>query len=267
MLNGLRLYFRYAGISLRGQMQYRASFAMMALGNFLVTVIEFLGILALFSRFGSLREWALPEVALFYGMVSCAFATAEAVARGFDVFPGMVKSGEFDRVLVRPRSTTLQIAAQHLQLMRIGRFTQGLIILLWAASALDVAWSPATVLLLVAAVLGGACLFSGLLVLQATMAFWMTESLEIVNCLTYGGVETAQFPLSIYRPWFRRVFTFLVPLACINYFPAHAILARRDPLGSPALFQWLAPAIGVIFLLITLQIWKVGVRHYRSTGS
>lgn len=65
----------------------------------------------------------------------------------------------------------------------------------------------------------------------------------------------------------RRVFTFIVPLATINYFPAHAILGRPDPLGSAVLFRRLAPLVGFAFLLVCLGIWQIGVRHYRSTGS
>jgi ABC-2 type transport system permease protein len=61
--------------------------------------------------------------------------------------------------------------------------------------------------------------------------------LEIVNCTTYGGVETAQFPITIYRPWFRAFFTFVIPLATINYFPIHALLQMRDPLGSTRWIQ------------------------------
>ena len=99
------------------------------------------------------------------------------------------------------------------------------------------------------------------------MAFWTIESIEIVNCATYGGVETAQYPVSIYRPWFRNVFMFVIPLATINYLPAHAILGRADPLGSSVLFQWLSPVVGVAFLVVCLQVWRIGVRHYRSTGS
>jgi len=267
MLDGLRLYLRYIGISVRGQMQYRASFVMITIGHLLITGIEFLGIWVLFERFGKLKGWTLAEVALFYGIVNIAFALAEAAARGFDIFPGMVKSGEFDRLLLRPRSTVLQLLGRELQLIRVGRIIQALIILGWATSALGLAWTLAKVGLLLAAILGGACLFAGLFVLQATLAFWTTESLEIVNIITYGGVETAQYPLSIYRPWFRIFFTMVVPLACINYFPALVILDRADPHGAPAFLGWAAPAVGVLFLLATFQIWKIGVRHYRSTGS
>jgi ABC-2 type transport system permease protein len=267
VLNSLRLYGRYAATSIRGQMQYRASFLMLAFGHFLITGLEFLGMWALFDRFGRLRDWSLPEVALFYGIVSIAFALAEAFARGFDTFPGMVKSGEFDRVLVRPRSTVLQVAGRELQLLRVGRLAQGLVVLLYATAALEVAWSVEKLALLAGAILGGACLFAGLFVLQATMAFWTIESLEIVNTVTYGGVETAQYPLSIYRRWFRSFFTVVIPLACINYFPALAILGKEDPLGYPRILQWGAPAVGVLFLLATFQVWRFGVRHYRSTGS
>ena len=268
MFDSVRLYARYAGTSLRGQMQYRASFVMLALGHFLVTGIEVLGIWALFDRFGSLQGWALPEVALFYGLVQVGFALAEGIGRGFDTFPGLIRTGGFDRLLLRPRGTAFQVAAREVQVMRVGRLLQGLIVLLWAATALEVTWTPARVALALFAVGGGTCLFIGLFALQATLAFWTTESLEVMNTVTYGGVETGQYPLPIYQRWFRRFFIFVVPLGCVTYFPGLGILGRRDALlGSPVWFHWTAPAIGVAFLLVALQVWRFGVRHYRSTGS
>ena len=262
----LRMYWRYADVSFRSQMQYRGSFALRAVGLFLATGTEFLGFVALFQRFGQIRGWELPHMALFYGIISVAFATAEAAARGFDIFPQLIKSGDFDRVLVRPRSAALQVLGQEFQLMRAGRWAQGVMVLSWAAWRLDV-WSLANVALLVVAIAGGTCLFAGLFVLQATLCFWTTESLEIFNCTTYGGVEAGQFPLSIYRPWFRVFFTFVIPLATINYFPVHAILSLDDVLGSTRVMQWLSPLAGVIFLAVCLQFWRAGVRHYTSTGS
>jgi len=268
MVKALGLYIRYARISIRSQMQYRASFVMLTFGHFLITGIEILAIWALFARFRSLRGWHLEEVALLYGLVHVAFALAEGVGRGFDVFPGMVRSGEFDRLLLRPLSTAFQVAAREVQLMRVGRLVQGLIVLLWAAKALHVDWSAPRVALAGFTVLGGACLYIGLFVIQATLAFWSTESLEAMNTVTYGGVETSQLPLSIYRPWFRKFFTFVVPLGCVSYFPALAVLGREDvQLGSPVWFRWSAPAVGVVFLCVALRFWRFGVRHYRSTGS
>ena len=266
-MNSLRLYFRYVDISLRSQMQYRGSFLIRTVSHFLVTGAEFLGLAVLFQRFGQIQGWTLPQMALFYGIISLSFAIAEAVPRGFDAFPRLIKSGDFDRVLLRPRPAALQVLGQEFQLERVGRFAQGLIVLLWAAGRLDLDWTVANTTLLLLAIAGGACLFSGLFVLQATICFWTVESIEIVNVTTYGGVEAAQFPLTIYRPWFRAIFVFVIPLATINYFPAHAILGLDDVLGSTRLIQWLSPLGGVIFLLVSLGFWRFGVKHYTSTGS
>ena len=109
--------------------------------------------------------------------------------------------------------------------------------------------------------------FYGLFVIQATLSFWTTESLELINTLTYGGTETAQYPLAIYRPWFRRLFTYVVPLGCISYFPSVAILGVEDPLGSSLAFQVSSPFAGFLFLALSLGFWRIGIRRYTSTGS
>jgi ABC-2 type transport system permease protein len=267
MVDALRLYGRYLGVSIRGQMQYRASFLLGTLGQFVVTGIEFLGVWALFARFGSLRSWNLPEVALFYAVVNVGFAIGYMLSTGFDRFDFFVRQGEFDRLLLRPRSTVLQLAGMDFALRRIGRLLQGLVIMGWALSSLAVSWTLPKALLLLAAVAGGACLFFGLFVIQAAMVFYTIDSLELMNTMTYGGVQTAQYPLSIYTGAFRHFFTFVVPLGCAAYFPVVAILGRDDPLGSPLWFQCGAPLAGALFLLAALGIWRVGVRSYTSAGS
>lgn len=264
MRDNLRLYLRYLGLSVRAQMQYRASFAMLALGHFVITFVEFLSVALLLERFGTLRGWTLPEVGVFYGLVSVAFALAEGGARGFDELPHLVKSGAFDRLLLRPRSAALQVAGHELQLMRVGRLLQGALVLGWAQHQLG-GWGLGQWLLALWAIVGGTCLFGGLLVLQATMSFWTVESLELWNVVTYGGVEAGQFPLSIYRSWFRIMFTWVVPLGCVAWLPGLVLLGRAHTAPSALLVA--APGVGVLFLGLSLLLWGVGVRHYSSTGS
>jgi ABC-2 type transport system permease protein len=267
-MHALGLYLRYMSVSVRSQMQYRASFLMMSVGHLTVTAVEIVGIWALFERFGDLKGWSLPEVALCYSLVNIAFALAEGMGRGFDTFHRQVRSGGFDRILLRPRSAALQVAGQRFLLTRIGRLVQGLAVLVWAVWSLEIPWSLGHTALVFWAIVGGTCLFYGILVLQATSAFWTIEGLEAWNTITYGGIETAQYPLSIYRSWFRKFFTFVVPLACVTYYPALAILGRADPVtGSGRAFQVAAPGSGLIVLALSLGIWRLGVRRYHSTGS
>jgi len=267
-MDAFRLYARYVGVSLRGQMQYPGAFIATSVGAFASTVTDFVAIWALFARFRQVEGWRFEEIALFYGVISVAFALADGLTRGFDVFgEQFVKTGDFDRLLVRPRSTVLQLMGYELRATRIGRLGQG--VLAWAIGArlsgIDWTWSAWGTLLF--AVAGGVALFSGILVLQATLAFWTVESLEIANTLTYGGVEAAQYPLDLYARWFRNFLIFVVPLGCVSYFPVAAVLGHGDRTGVPEWIASLAPALGFAFLCLALVAWRFGVRKYTSTGS
>lgn len=261
------LYRRLIAVSIRSQMQYRASFLMLSFGTLVTASTEFLAIWALFARFGTIKSWRLPEAALLYGLVNTTFAIADAVSRGFDTFAGMIRMGDLDRVLLRPRSVALQVAGREFQMMRVGRFAQGVAVLAWSWHALGLGPELERIALAGAAVVGGVALFYGLIVVQATLAFWTTEGLEVVNMVTYGGTEVSQYPMHIYGARFRRFFTFVIPLACIAYLPALAIMGKPDPLGSTPTMQTTAPLAGIVFLILAGQAWRFGLRHYRSTGS
>jgi len=263
----LRLFFRFAGMNIRSQMQYRASFIMLTLGNFTVTIFEFLAISILFTRFGTIKGWTLGDIAMCYGFISAAFGIAEGVGRGFDMFALQVLNGEFDRTLLRPRSTVLQVFGHDFNMTRSGRALQGIIIAAWASVNTGIHWNIPKAFLAVFTLAGGVAVFTGVLMIQAAVCFWSTQSLEIMNSFTYGGIEATQWPIPIYNRWFARFFIYIIPLACVNYFPVLAIIDKPDPLGSPYWFHWAAPAVGFVFLVIGWLVWQWGVRHYRSTGS
>lgn len=263
-MSGIRLYLRYFAAALKTQLAYRASFVMLSVASLLSVFTEFLAMLAFFDRFGGLKGWNLHEVALFYGMCNLAFALCEMLMGGFDTFGRMVKGGDFDRVLLRPRSTVLQVLGADIQLRRIGRLTMGLAASMWAVSELRLAWGVGEILLFIGAVLGGSMLFGGVILIQATSCFWTIESLELFNMVTYGGVQTAQYPMDIYGKWLRRFFTGVIPLAALNYWPCSVLLNRNY---VPPALGWLSPLVGPLFFLIGLAIWRFGVSKYRSTGS
>src|SRR3569832_2818688 len=104
-MEALRLWARYTAASIRAQLQYPGSMALMSFGQFLATIVDFLGLAALFTRFGHIGGWSLGQVCVFYATISFAFAVADTITRGFDVFgTEFVKTGAFDRLLLRPRT-------------------------------------------------------------------------------------------------------------------------------------------------------------------
>ncbi|WP_019532661.1 ABC transporter permease [Paenibacillus ginsengihumi] len=261
----MTLYFKYLLLQFKAQMQYRTSFWLLSIGQFFVPFSVFAGLYFLFERFGQLQDWSFHEVALCFAVIHMAFAISECFARGFDAFSSLVAGGDFDRLLVRPRSTALQVLGSKFEFTRFGRLIQGVVVLAWALSGLSVEWTALKVITLILMVISGIFIFTGIFILAATLCFWTIQGLEVVNIFTDGGRELAQYPLNIYHKWATRFFTYVIPFGCVNYLPLMYILDKTEA-HNETLYM-LTPLAGVAFIVPCLLVWQFGVKHYRSTGS
>jgi ABC-2 type transport system permease protein len=260
----MRLYIKYIKTLLKAQMQHRISFWLLSFGQFFIPFSVFAAMYFLFERFGSIKGWTLYEVALCYSVIHIAFSISECCARGFDVFSGLVVRGEFDRILLRPRGTVLQVLGSRFEFTRVGRLMQGAAVFILAVSNLSIQWNITKVATLILMVVSGVFVFTGIFILAATLCFWTIQGIEVVNIFTDGGREMSQYPLSIYKKWVTRFFTFIIPFGCVSYLPLMFVLNKVE--GNGLLFM-LIPLYGVLFIIPCLLVWRFGVRHYHSAGS
>ncbi|MCM0647972.1 ABC-2 family transporter protein [Clostridium swellfunianum] len=260
----MKLYLKYLSILFRSQMEYRTSFILLSIGQFFVPFLVFTSIFMFFQRFESLAGWSLYEVALCYSVIHIAFSLSECFARGFDSFSSLIINGDFDRILVRPRTTILQVLGSKFEFTRIGRLAQSLIVLVFSIANLQISWNIHKMTTLLLMIISAVFIFAGIYMLGATLCFWTVEGLEVVNIFTDGGREMAQYPLSIYKEWLRKFFTFIIPFGTVNYLPLMFILDKAE--GNSLLYMF-TPLLGLAFIIPCVLVWNFGVRHYKSTGS
>ena len=260
----MKLYFRYMSILLKSQMEYRTSFILLSIGQFFVPFLVFVSIFFLFQRFPNIGGWSLYEVALCYSVTHMAFSLSECFARGFDSFSSIIVNGDFDRILVRPRGTILQVLGSKFEFTRIGRLAQSIIVLVFSLTNIDTTWNIYKIITLMLMITSGILIFTGIYMLGATLCFWTIEGLEVINIFTDGGREMAQYPLSIYKDWVRKFFTFVIPFGTVNYLPLMYILDKVE--GNKIIYMF-TPLLGTLFIIPCVLIWNFGVKHYKSTGS
>ncbi len=147
-LNSFRLYFRYIRLQFLSGIQYKGWW-MMIPQVFLVVITDPIGSICMFARFGSIGEWSMERILLIYSMAITAFGLAETFCRGFDSFPHkMVQNGEFDRVLLRPRSTVVQVMGSVFHIHRAARVISGCIAVAWCLWKLQIPMTPLKILFL-----------------------------------------------------------------------------------------------------------------------
>jgi ABC-2 type transport system permease protein len=232
------------------------------IGQFLVSFNIFLGILFLFQRFSNVEGFNYHEVLLCFSILLMEFSIAECIARGFDMFDSIIRNGEFDRIMVRPRNEILQVLGSKFELTRIGRMLQAIVMFIYGITCSHIEWTFCKVITVIFMLMGGAALFFGIFLVYAALCFFTLEGLEFMNVLTDGAREYGKYPVAIYGKRMLQFCTFIVPYALVQYYPLLYLLDRKS-----SLFYVFIPLAAFLFLIPCILLWKLGVKHYKSSGS
>ena len=258
----MRLYFKYLGMLLKCQLQYKTSFILTAFGQFLVSFTTFWGIFFMYSRFHNVNGFNLTETMICFAIMLTAFSLAECFVRGFDMFPNLIKSGNLDRILVRPRSVIFQVLTSHVEFTRVGRLFQAFLMLAYALPNCGIVWTWGKIFTVVLMIVGGVAVFTGLFMLYAGISFFTIEGLEFMNIFTDGSREFGKYPLVIYGEGVLRLTTYIIPIALFQYYPFLYLIGRSD------IWQYsLLPLVGFFFILPCYGFFRFGLHKYKSAGS
>lgn len=257
----MKLYLKFLSIHLRSAMTYRASFFLSCLGHLLATTNVFLGVVFLLSRFDAIGGYTLPQLSLCYSVILAGTSLAECFARGFDAFTRILAQAQFDRLMLRPRSLLFQVLCQDMKPTMFARLLQAAVMLIWAIGVGAVRWTAAKALVLVLMIACGAAIFFGLFLINACICFFTLEHIETLNIFTDGAREYGKYPFGVYGKPVLLILTFLVPLALVQHWPIQYLFDRGP------WWYGLLPIVSLLFLIPCALLWRLGVHHYKSTGS
>lgn len=234
----------------------------MVIGRFLVAFNSFLGIYFLFSGFSEIKGYSYGDILLCFSVMQMSFAFSECISNGFAAFSGIVKRGDFDRILLRPCSPILQVLGARFDLGRIGPMISAVIMLLFGIRKSHIDWTLGRIVTLLLMLIGGTLLFTGLFMIGAAICFFSLEESGCMNVLTYGAKEHGKYPIDIYGKGIMRFCTYIIPYTLVQYFPLQYLLGRTEN------WQYAFYPFGtIIFLFICYIFWRFGMHHYQSTGS
>ena len=266
MFNAIRLYIRIIQYNIKEELEYGVNAAIGFINQFAVLFFEFLAMVALFDKFGSVKGWTFQEVFLSYGIVNISFSMAETFMRGFETrLITLVRTGEFDRYLLRPRSTILQVSAFNFQFVRLGRVLQASAVLaiglyLNMGSIFGVEW-----VVLVFTIIGGCCLYFALYIVTGILTFKLLQPLEFMSIFIQGSTSTMQYPMTIFPRWIQQLFTYVLPVACVSYFPIAVILDK--PVSISENVAYALPLICYAVFVATIVLFHIAEKTYVSSGS
>ena len=247
---------------LKSILEYKKSFIMGFISQIFIMFTYYFIIIALFDRFNNINGYTKYEVLLCFAIIQFGFSITETFARGIDTFENLIIRGEFDRLLLRPKSILIQSIAADFDFIKISRILQSIIILIISIIKLNITFNIYKIITLILMLLSSIVIFFSLFLLMASYCFLTVQGLEVKNLFTDGGKHIAQYPINIYNKHFILIFTFIIPYAFVNYYPLLYLIGK-----SNNKLYIISPIIVFIYLIPAIISFKWGIKKYTSVGS
>ncbi len=241
--------------SIAATMAQRGSFLMqvglMALNN----AVFFAFWLALFNSVPRIRGYALPDMAVLYGVVACGVGLAVALAGGAPRLAQFIHEGELDSLLSQPKPTLLYAIGRRSIASGLGDVASG-IVMISLSGIVSVSRIPAVLL----AILASAVVFTAACVLMNSIAFWFGRTQAASRQLFESLITFSLYPEPLFGGAIRLLLFTLIPAGFVGYVPASVV---RAP--STALIVELLGA-AILYCAAASFVFERGLRTY-SSGS
>ena len=162
----------------------------------------------------------------------------------------------------RPVNVFFYFISEVFDVKGLGQLAFGIGTIVYAWIKIGIPVTPLIILKLIVFLLTASLFMIALMNFAAATCFWIKGS-GYVMVIMFRFKDFAKYPSSIFEGIFKIIFTFIIPIAFIAYYPSLVILT---PDNVP-LLSWISPLYGLVFVFLSYKFWMLGVRKYDFTGS
>lgn len=258
----MSLLFNYMSMHFKVKMQYKISFFLTLISQFLIVALELFVLQSMFDKFSLLDSYNVNELYFNFSVIWLGYSLAQLFGRGFDKFSNLIVDGSLDLLLIRPRNMFLQIIGSDMYYEKFSRVLSTFILFIYSFTKIISEFTILNLLVLIFIFLGAFAIIMSVFIIGAAVCFYTIQGIEFINIFTDGTKHVGQYPMGIFNKVVRNVFTFVIPLTLVNYYPIMYLTGKTSNL----LYAFL-PLVATLFIIPAFFIFKFGLKRYKSSGS
>lgn len=261
----LGLYLEFIRLRIRIQTQFRGQFLLVAFSKIVGFGADFATLYIMVNRFENLGGWSAPEVLSLCALSQLAYAFGACM--GFHTSGAMdniARNGEMDALLTRPVSPLLYLMAKNFTTGYVGNITIAIICLVIGLGSAAVPITFYSVFMMVLTVVGGAMISGSMMLLTSIPSIYMVN-VSLRGLFFFRLRDFTLYPITIFSPVIRIIFTVVLPYAFIAFYPAQAVFGKT-PLYHPVL-QYLSPLIGLFLCFLVTRYFRYAIGKYQGSGT
>jgi len=252
---------------LQGQMEYPS----FLIGWFLSNALQFavgIGTLKVITiQFQNINGWEFNQIAFMYGLGIISHALSIIIFIQTWYIDGLVIHGELDRMLLRPMSVYFQFCVHYLNLIGLTDMLPGIIIFIYGAISVGFKLSFFNIISVILVIAGATMLRGGIYTIVGSVGFWTKSTRNLTTVVLRLGDLSIMYPLTIYNRIVQSIFTFILPLGFISFYPASNFLGKDTGFEFPGIVALWTLAAGILFITLGRTLFNIGLKHYDSAGN
>lgn len=207
-----------------------------------------------------LAGYSQQQVFIFFLTFNCIDTIAQCLFREVYRFREKVITGDLDLLMVKPYSVLVRALFGGTDpLDAILLVPYAILLMITAYSLITV--HLFNVFLFLILVGSGVVIAAAFHIVVLALGIVTTEVDHAI--LIYRDIfQMTRFPLTIYQEPLRSIITFAIPVGIMVSFPAQALLGIIKPQ-----FVIVSIVFAASFLLFSVTVWRIALRHYTSASS
>ena len=268
MRNVVRLIGMYTKTTAKSWFQYRVDAVLKSLAVFLREATGIIVIWFTLLKFDSLNGWDIYEMLFLFSLLFLTYGIMIIFFTGLRDFGSTVRSGNFDRFILRPRGLLFQMIFVNSDwFAALGHGGLGIVLFLISAGKVGIQWSLSSVIYYIFTVAGGVLIQGAVFLTLAALNIYLPNTNSLKDLVYWNARKFAGYPISIFHKAIQIFMIYVMPFAFVNYFPAQYLLRNDDMSAYPEIFMYITPVIGIVMYLLAYLFWRFSIRFYKSSGN
>ena len=258
----INIYFKIIAQDIKSKMSYRSDFIISTVGMVATNIAGFIAFLIMFGKFPSINGWGYYEILFLYGFSLISITPTQCLLDNNWSLRRYVYDGDFVKYCFRPINLWFYYVSEVFDVKGLGQLVFGFVTLIYAWIKLSL---PVTFLLIIETIIALITASLFMMALQnaaAASCFWIQNSFWLLD-ISLKMKDYAKYPVTMFNDVFKFIFTFILPVAFMAYYPSLAILRPDDV----PLLTWLSPVIGILAFYASYKLWMKGASKYDGSGS
>jgi ABC-2 type transport system permease protein len=259
-------YVFLLGLALRKSLtlalQYRWDFVLSAVLSLLWTAAGLVPFYVAFYERPPVEGWTYESALVVVAVFTLLRAVLDgAVNPSLLTVVDQIRMGTFDFVLLKPADAQFLVSTTKFDVFRIVDVAAGVGLGTLAFVQMGRAPSVWGVLGALVMLLAATVVLYSIWILVISAAFWVVK-VDNLAYLFSSIFDFARWPVTVFKGFWRILFTFIIPIGIMTTYPAEALLGTL----TPGLF--LGALVGaVLFSTLARIVWIRALGHYTSASS